>query len=79
MAKPKEDWRQSKAFLIGAILIAGPFAIPLIWMNRKIPLPYKVIITFALLGLCWLMLQTSTQLFDNLQTQLSEMKDLGLM
>ncbi len=75
--RPKEEWHQSTKFLIASLLIAGPLAIPLIWVNRKYSILLKASATIALLILSWYMMQASATLFDNLQQQMQNLKAIG--
>ena len=69
-----EKWHQSVSFLVVALLIVGPFAIPLIWINRKITLLLRIVITAGVLLLCGLLYQTSDYLMETLDQQMAQMR-----
>ena len=77
MVRPdRQVWHQSIPFLVIALLIVGPFAIPLIWVNRKIVLWAKAASTLGILLLTWLLFQTSGYLVDTLDQRLAEIQYL---
>lgn len=75
---PGPKWHESTAFLVTAILIAGPLAIPLIWMNRKLTFLAKTALTILLVALTALLVFFGARLTARLQAQLAELKALGL-
>jgi len=58
-AKPKTKWYYSASFIVIALLVVGPFALPLLWKNPKYKVITKVIITIVVIAvtiwLCYLM------------------------
>lgn len=73
---PKEPWHQSKGFLVVAILILGPLALPLIWVNKKVPLPLKIVFSAALIGMTMLLIQATGRMIGQLQSQLAEINQI---
>ena len=73
--KPKTKWYYSTSFILVGVLIAGPFALPLVWKNPKYKPITKLIITIAVISftiwLCYLV----GQLYQRLIQQIN---DLGL-
>lgn len=49
--KPK--WYFTKKFLITALLMVGPLALPLLWINPKISTSHKILWTVIILGLTY--------------------------
>lgn len=43
-----EHWRDSIGLLIASLLIIGPFALPLLWLNRKVKPMVKILSTVAI-------------------------------
>jgi hypothetical protein len=67
-------WHQSVPFLIGAIVVLGPLALPLVWANRKFPLLLKAGITLVLVGLTLLLLRVSSDLITRFQSDMEELR-----
>jgi hypothetical protein len=63
-AEQKVQWYFSKTFIIVAIFIVGPFALPLIWCRPQTTLSLKIVITIGmLLMLGWIFWPGSKTLF----------------
>ena len=73
---PKEPWHQSKGFLVVAILILGPLALPLIWVNKKVPLPLKIVFSVALIGMTVLLIRTTGVMIGQLQSQIDQIRGI---
>ena len=73
---PKEPWHQSKGFLVVAILILGPLALPLIWVNKKVPLPLKIVFSAALIGMTVLLFRTTGVMIGRLQSQIDQIRGI---
>jgi hypothetical protein len=74
-AAPKKKWHQSNGALVLAFLTVGPFAVPLVWTNRRYSLAVKIILTAIMLaitvGLC-------VGIYHVLTSTLRQLKELGL-
>lgn len=70
----KEKWHQNITFLVLALLIVGPFAIPLIWINRNIVLWVKVTLMMGMLLLTWALFASSDFLAETLDEQMAQMR-----
>jgi uncharacterized protein YacL len=66
--KPKTKWYFSTSVIVIGLLVAGPFALPLVWKNPKYEVITKVIITVVVIAvtiwLCYLMGQMYQRLID---------------
>lgn len=71
-----EPWRDSIPLLIASLLIIGPFAIPLIWLNRKIKPIVKIISTIAIVFLSIVSYQAMTRLTETLKSAASSNNSL---
>lgn len=69
----KAPWHQSTGFLIGAFLMVGPFAIPLVWTNKKLPLAAKLGITVITVVLTLWLIQATARMTTELQAQMKEL------
>ena len=69
--KPKTKWYQSTATIVIGLIVAGPFALPLVWRNPKYSVITKVIITVAVIAvtvwICYLVGQMYESLFQQLE------------
>lgn len=72
----KAPWVLSQKVLIIAFLTVGPLALPLLWINPKIPAVQKVLWTLVTMALTWWLTVLSIQSYMRLMQQL---KDLGLI
>lgn len=74
-AAPKKKWHQSNGALVLAFLTVGPFAIPLVWTNRRYSLAVKILLTVIMLaitiGLC-------VAIYHVLTSTLRQFKELQL-
>lgn len=59
--------------VIVAILVAGPFALPLVWFNPSFRTTMKILITIAVLAATAWILMASAELY---KTLLKDMQDL---
>ena len=66
--KPK--WYHSTAALIAAILCVGPFALPLVWTNKKYKPATKAIITTAIIVLTVFLFYVMMKVYMGLLDQL---------
>jgi hypothetical protein len=74
-ATPKKKWHQSNGALLLAFLTVGPFAIPLVWTNRRYSLAVKIIITAAMVGIT---VGLCVGIYHVLTSTLRQLKELGL-
>jgi len=74
-ATPKKKWHQSNGALVLAFLTVGPFAIPLVWTNRRYSLGVKIILTAAMVGIT---AGLCAAIYHVLTSALSQIKELGL-
>jgi hypothetical protein len=57
--KQAEKWYFKTGAVVVSILLAGPFALPLVWKNKRFSRNTKIIITVVVLVLTvWLMVAT---------------------
>jgi uncharacterized protein YacL len=67
---PKTKWHYSTSAIVIGLLVAGPFALPLVWKNPKYKPITKVIITIVVIvvtiWLCYLMVQVYQRLIDEI-------------
>ena len=63
--KPRREdvlnWYFRKSFIITAICIVGPLALPLIWWRPITTIRWKVGITIAILALSWILYQATLE------------------
>lgn len=74
-AAAKKKWHQSNGALLLAFLTVGPFAIPLVWTNRRYTLAVKVILTAVMLGVT---IGLCIAIYHVITNTLQQIKDLGL-
>lgn len=75
--RPKEPWHQSVPFMIGALLVLGPLALPVVWMNKKIPSAAKLGITVLTVALTLWLVGATAQLTAQLQSELRAIQEMS--
>jgi hypothetical protein len=60
-AEKKNQWYFRKSFIIVAICCVGPLALPLIWWRPQTTLAWKIGLTIGILGLSWILFQTTME------------------
>jgi uncharacterized protein (DUF983 family) len=64
-------------FIVCLFLTVPPFALPSVWLHPKLHLVWKLVITAAIIGLCWLSyisILAFIRQFDEALKMLEEMK-----
>ena len=51
--QPKGPWYSNNGLIIMAILTVGPFALPLVWVNKRYSLSVKIIVTVIVVLVSW--------------------------
>ena len=50
---PKQPWYFSTSFIVLMFLSVPPFALPSVWLHPKLHVVWKLVITAAVIGFCW--------------------------
>jgi len=69
----KKKWYYSQTTWIVAFLFAGPFAIPLVWLNPNYSLVKKLFITVVMIAVTVLLAYAMAGLYNNLMNQVREL------
>lgn len=69
------DWYFKTSTVVLALLVAGPLALPLVWLHPRYKLATRVVITVAVLATTILLVYMTVALYQNLFDQI---KALGL-
>ena len=72
----KTPWYLTPVAIIAAILLAGPFAIPLVWMSSAFKRWHKVAITAALALLTIWLFNTSANILSAALKELRELQEV---
>ncbi|MDD5438849.1 MAG: hypothetical protein PHS37_01525 [Candidatus Omnitrophica bacterium] len=72
--KPK--WYHRPYVIIGALLMLGPFALPLVWSSPAMSRLTKIILTLIVFGLTYWLVMVTVDTYTGLMKQL---KELGLL
>jgi hypothetical protein len=54
MATPPQPWYLRTSFLVLMFLSFPPFVLPSVWLHPRLHLVWKLAITAAVVGFCWL-------------------------
>ena len=72
----KVKWYLKPLAVFIAILAAGPFALPLVWMSPSFKRWHKIVITAALVVLTVWLIKSSVELFRILLKELKSLSDM---
>ena len=75
-ASNPSKWYEKKSLIIGAFLLVGPLALPLVWMNSRYSLPKKIIISAATFLATWAMWILMKDSYDKIMAQYSELQQV---
>ena len=64
-------------FIVGTLLIATPFALPLIWLRPKLHVGWKIGITALIIGFTWLSVVMVQNAVKQLQDAVEIIEGLG--
>lgn len=70
-------WYLRTSFIVLAFVTMPPFALPLVWMRPKLHLAWKVVVTLAVVGFCWvsyMAFKGFVRQFDEATKMLNEMQ-----
>ncbi len=71
--KPKTFWYSSTSTIVISLLFIGPFALPLVWINRRYKTSTKVVVTVIVVVLTAVLLYLVKQITGNLTSQMQEL------
>lgn len=74
--KSQVRWYLTPAAILAAVLIAGPFAIPLVWMSPAFKKRQKALITALLILLTIWLVKVSADLYGSLFRQLQQLQEM---
>ena len=67
LSEKKTDWYFQKSFIIVALCLAGPLALPLIWFRPQTKPGWKIGLTIGILVLSWFLFQATMESIDMLK------------
>lgn len=70
----KTPWHQSFVFILGSFLVIGPLALPLVWTNKKLSIPSKIILTLIMVIVTIFLLRFTARIIGNLEKQMADLK-----
>ena len=75
-AKSPEKWYFSHAFVVGAVLMVGPLALPLIWLNPRYKAWTKIWVSVAIVVFTYVFAVAMHEAFTRL---IAYYKELGIV
>lgn len=73
-AQPKVKWYYTNYWVVIAILCAGPFALPLVWLNpRYKPVTKWVVTVVVIIATIWISIK-SIEMYQSLLQQIQQMQ-----
>jgi len=60
----KIQWYFRKSFIVIAVCLVGPLALPLIWWRPQTPRAWKIGLTIGILVLTWILYQATMESID---------------
>ena len=70
-------WYLTNTVVVLAILVLGPFALPLVWLNPRYSLVVRIVVTLAILVFSWWAYQFTRDLLVDLGDQMELLQELG--
>ena len=74
--KPKMKWYLRPMMVIVWIFIAGPFALPLVWMSPGLKKRHKITLTILLILMTLWMLYLSAEIYRLFMVEMRELKGM---
>ncbi len=71
--RPQNKWYHSHAALGAALITLGPLALPMVWMNPRLNLIVKFIITIAVVGVTVFLCKAVASLYMDIFDQINAM------
>jgi len=68
--KPKAKWYFTTPTVVVALLVLGPIALPLVWINPRYKITVKLIVTIIVIGLTLLICYLIGYMYSNLMEQI---------
>ena len=68
-----KKWYYSTTTLIVAFLCAGPFAIPLVWLNPRYTIVTKLLVSLVMVGVTILLSYAVAALYNSLMAQVNQL------
>lgn len=72
-------WYFRTTTLVIALLSVGPLALPLVWWHPKMEIWLKIVISVVTMVVTWYLYIWTTAAFENLNDQMKDMHDRGLI
>ena len=76
-SKENVKWFYRPVWVIVAILTAGPFALPLVWLSPKLDKWLKIFLTIAVLLITLWMVQAMVNIYHLLIKQMADLQGLS--
>ncbi len=75
--QPKEKWYFKKRSIVIAVLLLGPLALPMIWLNPRNTLTTKIIWTVVILLMAWAMVVYTQVMLTTLEQRLADLQSIS--
>ncbi len=72
-------WYYKRWSVIGALILLGPFAFPLLWKSPELNLAWKIALTVILPAATIYMIAGTWKIFELLIREIRQMKDQGIL
>jgi predicted nucleic acid-binding Zn ribbon protein len=69
--KSQTKWYFQTSVIVIAILVVGPLALPLVWLNPRYSLVVKILVTIVVLVITVLLTQLSIEMYQRLIKQIN--------
>jgi hypothetical protein len=75
--KPKKvRWYYRPAWIVIAILTAGPFALPLVWLSPSLKRWQKILITIVLVSITLWLINVIAEIYRALIKEMADLQDV---
>ena len=72
----KAAWYFSTTFLVIGFCCVGPFVLPLVWVNPRFSITVKIVISFVMLVMSWMLWQALAQAMVHIQKYFNLLKGI---
>ncbi len=71
-------WYLRTSFIVFMFVTLPPFALPSVWLHPKLHVAWKIAITLAVIGFCWLSYIAITGLMDRWQEAIKMFDEMAI-
>lgn len=71
-------WYFKTSFMVITFLTVPPFVLPSVWLHPKLHVVWKIVITLAVIGVCWISYVSIMRFMHQFDEELKMFKDMPI-